>query len=287
MVIQKMMTSFALLTLFMAMPLKTEGFSPFEGPTPVGVYIQTNPWAKRIGLDNPRFVLYENRMVIFLKQDSEGEMLYSTLLDRSAFDELRSRLELVANVSGLKGYYDMAPHITDQPKSLFYFKIESGYVTSRVYGMRMPANKVPSGAESFGLMQPRVPPAELLNLHQFLEQFDVPGASEWEPVYIEVLIWPYEYAPEASIHWPNDWPGLNSEMAFPYGDSYSIFLEREKLPALQEFLATQKERGAVEIENKKWAAWWRPVFPSEPIWRGALTAKGQPQGNSKRDSDLQ
>jgi hypothetical protein len=125
----------------------------------------------------------------------------------------------------------------------------------------------------------------LLNLHQFLTQFDVPGAYEWEPAYIEVFIWPYEYAPEESIAWPNDWPGLNSEMTFPYGDSYSIFLEREKLSALKEFLGTRKERGAVEIEGKKWAAWWRPVFPSEPVWRRALTGRGQSPKNLKKDSD--
>ena len=40
-------------------------FHPFDGPKPVAVLIQTDPWAIVIGADSPRVAVYEDRMVIF------------------------------------------------------------------------------------------------------------------------------------------------------------------------------------------------------------------------------
>jgi hypothetical protein len=31
--------------------------------------------------------------------------------------------------------------------------------------------------------------------------------------HVEVMLWDYSYAPDASIHWPKDWPALNSDRA--------------------------------------------------------------------------
>jgi hypothetical protein len=84
------------------------------------------------------------------------------------------------------------------------------------------------------------------------------------------MIWPYEYAPDVSITWPKNWPGLDSKRAIKRGDSYSIFLDGIMFPELQKFLKTRKEKGAVKIGDKKWAVSFRYVFPSEPMWRKAF-----------------
>ena len=84
---------------------------------------------------------------------------------------------------------------------------------------------------------------------------------------MEVMIWPYENAPDASSVWPKEWPGINSQRSMKRGDSYSIFLDGALLPKLRKFLETGKARGAVEIGGKKWDVSYRFAFPSEPVWR--------------------
>jgi hypothetical protein len=37
-----------------------------------------------------------------------------------------------------------------------------------------------------------------------------------------------------------------------------------------DFLKTQKEKGAVEIDGKKWVVSYRFAFPSEPVWLKAF-----------------
>ena len=54
------------------------------------------------------------------------------------------------------------------------------------------------------------------------------------------------------------------------GDSYSIFMPGKELPKLLDFLKTRKEKGAVEIDGKKWAVSFRYTFPSEPVWLKAF-----------------
>jgi hypothetical protein len=80
------------------------------------------------------------------------------------------------------------------------------------------------------------------------------------------MIWGYEYAPDKSIYWPKNWPGLKSPNTLRRGDSYSIFLPGKEIPKLVDLLAKQKEKGAVEIDGKKWAVSIRYTFPSEPVW---------------------
>ncbi len=84
------------------------------------------------------------------------------------------------------------------------------------------------------------------------------------------MLWDYSYAPESSIVWPKDWPSLESDRTTRRGQAYSIFLDGASLPKLREFLATQNQRGAVEVSGKKLAADYRFVFPGEPVWRNAF-----------------
>ena len=272
---RKWLVGFPFIFLLMTIPMTVKGFNPLDGPLPIGVYIDINPWSAVLGVDAPQFVLYEDQTVIFFKQDSEGGKYYCALMQERDFDELRERLEIVASIPGLRRNYNMAPHISDAPKSKFYFHMGNGFVTSTVYAMQASPNRRFSNAQSLGLLQPHDPPDELLSLYELFKSFEVLGASEWIPHYIEVMIWPYDYAPDESIHWPKDWPGLESDNAVPWGDAYSIYLPGGQLPALQEFLATRRAKGAVEISKKKWAISWKHVFPSEHIWRRAFMQIGE------------
>jgi hypothetical protein len=157
---------------------------------------------------------------------------------------------------------------TDQPEAEFYVRLDDRESALRIYGLRQPDKKprklgAPVDESTF-------PPAEIFEAHKFLWSLNYADSLPWKPKFIEVMIWPYEYAPDRSIIWPKDWPDLKSDRIFKRGESYSIFMDGEMLDDVDKFLRMRKERGAVEISGKKWAVSVRLVFPSEPVWRAAL-----------------
>ena len=91
--------------------------------------------------------------------------------------------------------------------------------------------------------------------------------EQWLPETIEVMLWPYEYAPEESIIWPEGWPDLKSKTTRKRGkDSYSVFLPSKSYSELLQFISTQKEKNAVLINDKKMAISLRFPFPMEARW---------------------
>lgn len=112
-------------------------------------------------------------------------------------------------------------------------------------------------------------PQSVAALHKHLVGRTCEGAP-WIPEHVEVMLSPYEYAPEKSIRWPAEWPGLDSREAAQRGDSYSIYLPGSRLKELRAFLQTRNAKGAVDVGGKKWMASYRHVFPSEPVWSKAF-----------------
>ena len=249
--------------------------SPFDGPEPMAVLIQTDPWAMVMGADTPRIAVYEDGTVIFLKTSGKSAYYHRKDLSATELADFKKRLTPTAHLNDLKRSYNLLPLVTDQPEALFYFRDGDRGLTTRVYGLKTAGTKLPAYTALPGGQMPDAVPDELLELHKYLCAVDYPDSQEWTPRYVEVMIWPYEYAPDASIVWPKDWPGLDSKRSFKRGDSYSIFLDGSVLPELQTFLRTRKEKGAVEIGGKKWAVSFRSVFPSEPVWRKALEGKSE------------
>ena len=68
---------------------------------------------------------------------------------------------------------------------------------------------------------------------------------------------------------------MKPDRAVRRGGLYSTFLDGSMLPRLREFLATRKQRGAVEVDGKKMAVAYRFTFPGEPTWRKALLAAAE------------
>lgn len=246
------------------------GFDPFSGPTPIVVFIGSNPWAAVIGSDTPRVAIYENGDVIFAKQVG-GDLAYRYVkLDKEGLENVRVQIAPIFAIKGLKPLYDVTSGVTDQPTAMFYFRSTNREVATMVYGMTDDDARLSTFTKS-----PRkvaAPPGALLDLHAWLRKLDYPQSTPWTPKYIEVMLWGYSYAPDRSILWPKGWPSLSSERAFKRGDSYSIFLDASSLPELRKFLATRREKGAVEIDGKKMAVSYRFVFPGEPTWRKSFGA---------------
>lgn len=249
-----------------ALPAATAPFDPFAGPKPIAVLTEQDPWLMVIGSDTPRVAVYENGDVVFVKKTGKSAYAYHVVKLSPA--ELGALSQMWAPLAArpLAKKHFVLSGATDQPTAALYFANGTQQWAASVYGLSCrsapPAPTNPKGEEA--------PPAELIAVHKALCALDYPSSRAWEPAYVEVMLWGYSYAPQASVSWPKEWPGLNSPRAMKRGDAYSIFLDGRELPRLEAFLATQKEKGAVELGGKKWAIAYRHTFAGEPIWRKAL-----------------
>jgi sulfur carrier protein ThiS len=258
--------AFLMLTT-VAVPVYSIDFNPHEGPQPIAVLIQTNPWLMVIGSDTPRVAIYDDGQVIFHRTEKEkAPEYYRKQLEESELHALIEKIKACGPFDKVQSFYDIAPGITDQPETIIYLGLEGAELMTFVYGLMVDGTELLAYTSLPTDEQPQELPKQLTALHELLSQLDFDGAEPWQPGYVEVMIWPYEYAPEESIIWPEEWPGIDSGSSYKRGDSYSIFLPGTKLQELREFLGTRKQRGAVEIGGKKWAASYRMVFPGEPVW---------------------
>jgi hypothetical protein len=215
-----------------------------ERVRPIVVLLETEPWAMVIGADSPRFALYRDGLVIY-RRANEYRSVRLNVRER---DTLLADLGIDHLACFVGNYGEQA--VTDQPWHHLLIGRGGPLSPISVYG----AVRAPST------------PAPVVAADERLAAFDHPDARPWLPERIEVMIWPYEYAPEPSIIWPSDWPGLDSEYAVRRGNAYSIFLPAAAYPRLIEFLRTRRRRGAVEIGSRKWSAALRFPFPMERMW---------------------
>lgn len=204
-----------------------------------------------VGSDSPRLALYEDGLVIY-RTDSDFK---SVKLSKHEVDQLQTSLDIDA-LACVVGHYEAADG-TDQATETIFIGRGDKLASISVYG-------APIG--------PKVPKA-MTAAYQKLVKFDHPSARTWLPDKVEVIVWPYNYAPEASIIWPQEWPGLHSADTVKRGNGFSIYLPAADYPRLVEFLKGRNEKGAVEIGGKKWAADVRFPFPREEMWMNA-EAKG-------------
>jgi hypothetical protein len=253
------------LSLFLTMQnARADAFLPFDGPHPLAVLVETNPWLMVIGSDTPSFVLYEDGQVIYRKKSEKKDMPY--LWKQLSSDELQA---LKAKLKSFGPYrkglnrIDVA-NVSDQPETKLYLNFEGAELVASIYGMNFMNESRAEGRSKQRL------PAELRQVYELLSSLEFKGATEWAPKYIEAMVWNYDYAVEPSITWPKTWPGLNSPTTIKKSNRYSIFVPGAESRNLAAFLRTRKEKGAVEIDGKKFAISVRPTFPSELVWRKVL-----------------
>lgn len=238
----------------------SETAQPRVGPRPVAVWLITSSWSMVIDAETPWFALYDDGQAIFVEQASAGQYTHmATRLTPSEMADVKAKL-LAFIAEPVPKKIDLAPGVTDQPVSHFYLDVDGHKAATSIYGLGTRAGAVRRRTAG----QQRVAdvlPANLEGLHRYLSQFHQAQAKKWVPDQLEVMLWDYSYAPEASIPWPRNWPGLDDPTTLRRGDAYSVFLPGTQEEALIAFLASRKEKGAVELGGRKWAAAYRPVFP--------------------------
>lgn len=230
-----------------------------EEPFPEIVLLELDPWVKVLGSESPRFALYSDGQVIYRTKGG----FRSVRLSEAQVRSIQSSL-FAANSPTLSGRYNVV-EATDQPdSSLLLYGNPSVFLN--VYGS-LDDEQVTS----------RLPPP-VAKAFDTIRSFDSDRSVPWMPAQIEVMITPYEYAPEPSIRWKEEWPDLSAPTTIKRGDSYSLFLASSEVPALNEFLAQKNERGAVEINGRKWSLSYRIPFPRERLWMA-------PNNEAKEGSD--
>lgn len=223
---------------------------------PTLVLIEPNPWAMVIGSDSPAFAAYEDGTVIW--RTSNG--FRTTRLNGSELDRLIAGMDPDA-LRRSYGRYE-ASDWTDQPEEelLLYRGGRPAFIS--VYG----SLKSPDVRAKI--------PREIVTAFDRLKAFHPAESVEWLPDRIEVMVWPYEYAPEPSIQWPKDLPDLSDPRTIKRGDSFSIFVTSSRLAEVRALLARTSGKGAIDIDGKEWSASIRFPFPTERLWMAPNTEVG-------------
>lgn len=204
-----------------------------------------------VGSDSPTFVLYESNRAIWKAPDEDGFVFMTAVLTDEESDNLQSMADSLIEFDEHIGLTDW----TDQPTQEIYFRLHNRLIRRSLYGsLRFPQGEM-------GVRQSA--PEPFLELFDALVDFESANAESWTPDYLEVMIWPYEYAPDESIGWPEDWPDTEAPTTMRRGDSYSIYLPYSEERRLREFLGSRKPKGAVLINSRKWAAAVRTPLPHE------------------------
>ena len=225
---------------------------------PLFVLKGQNPWRTVLGSESPTFALYDDGSVIYQRESG----FKSVQLGSEELRRLVTALGL-AELPKFAKHYEVAPY-TDANTHIFYVFNGAKISVISVYG-ELRVRAVEMDGKPVDKLVTMVP-EPLAAAYEKANAFDHPKARGWLPDKIEVFVWPYEYAPEPSIHWPKSWPGLNDPTTSRSGENYRLYVPAADLPALERFLATQREKGAVEIDGKKWAASLRYPFPKEQLW---------------------
>lgn len=234
---------------FFERPLTLAAARKSDVPSPLVVLLDRDPWAAVIGSGSPKFALYEDGTVI--QQTANG--FSATRLTGRELERFFDRLNL-PTLSRHYGQFE-AENATDQPdQDLLVYWTERPIFVS-VYGS-LKDSKVRAKI-----------PKDVIAAYDMLAEFKHPKSRAWLPEDIEVMIWPYEYAPEPSVSWPQEWPGLDDPKTIRRGGgSFSIFMPSLKLAEIRAFLKRRNEKGAFEIGGQKWAASIRFPFPHEKLW---------------------
>ena len=160
------------------------------------------------------------------------------------------------NLARLKDSYTISEW-TDQPTNVLLLRTsDRKHKKISIYGNIRSLKAQP--AEAVPL------PNELMGALRQVLKYENANSSSWMPEYVEVMIWPFEYARGKVADWPAKWRGLADKKTINRKGTYSIFLPQSEYEELERFIGQMKPTQAVRIENKKWAVSTRFPFPHEP-----------------------
>lgn len=236
-------------------------------PAPILVVREMDPWRMVIGSDSAKFAIYDDGSVIYQAAKPTAERPFS----RRQIDDPAKASERLLGFDPAKVdvEYELSS-ATDQISTTIWtpekkIKIYGDWRKPLTFGgLDNPDMKAIDERER---KMWEALPNEVRAFLAAIEKEREKEGDPWLPESVEVMLWPYDYAPDASIVWPAGWPDLKSKTTRKRDeDSYSVFLPSESYPELRKFILTRKEKGAVLINEKKMAISYRFPFPKEAAW---------------------
>jgi hypothetical protein len=243
-----------------------------EWAAPVVSLTEMNPWRMVIGSDSATFVLYEDGRVIFHDPDLHQPPGYRVArLSATELQALRAQLKL-ERLASLQERYETS-FATDLPTtSIVTFADKQPHPVS-VYGVLDAGQAKQVIATTIGpsSRQPDPVPPEFAEIFHVLKTSRPKESQPWTPEVIEVMVSPYENAPEQK-RWPAGWVDLSSPGAVePKGDyAGKFFVDGRDLPQLSAFLQSLGEKEAVVMNGRKLFVSLRVVLPGETRWAKSL-----------------
>lgn len=219
---------------------------------PIFWYQVSDPWAMFMGAEGPLFILYNSGKVLFWK----NRAYYLTQLSEDEKSQITSDLDLTDTLFNKSRYFNATnpdPNgliiATDNPSYTVSVNPDSlvrvsvyGYISSKEYRKRFPS--------------------QILQIHDFVLNFEADKSYLWVPDKIEVMLSDYSYSPDTPIKWPFNWPDLSSSDTRKQGDNViSIFLDKKYFGQLKKLMKKRKEKQAFEIDRKKYFIGYRFPIP--------------------------
>jgi len=234
---------------------------------PILVVVEHNPWLMVIGSDSPTFALYDDGSVIWRGDNPTPEEPFLHGVTPSA---AAARREIIPyDLARFADHYTLSDW-SDQPTTVIWTPRKR----ISIYGhwRRVTDRKPESDPRLQAIFDEEVRraaslPAELRATLLRIDEQRKHKGDAWLPERVEVMLWPYDHAPEESVPWPEGWPDLSAATTVKRGsDSYSVIVPAAKLAPLRELLALRRPKGALLVEGRKMSAAFRFPFPGEARW---------------------
>ena len=228
-------------------------------PAPLLVVREMDPWRMVIGSDSAKFAVYDDGSVIYQAAKPTEERPFEKRKVENP--KLVVGKLLAVDLAKMEKSYELTAATDQITTTIWTPERRIG-----IYGnWREPSPKAANDEQR--KMWESLPGG----IREFLKRVEKERETEgeaWMPESIEVMFWPYEYAPEESIVWPASWPDLKAATTKKRegDDFYRVFLPSSKLAELRKFMATRKDKGAVLINGKKMTVSYRFPFPGEDRW---------------------
>jgi hypothetical protein len=205
----------------------------------------------------PKFLLYSDGSLMIEDQHSKSRLVVAHLSKQ----ELR---DTIKRLSAQDAFWLLLPDYklttwSDQPLHVITVRLPGRKaVCVSVYGDLRP-----------GTQTERAPPVVFTEFIAALAGVTPAKMAPWDPGYVEIIWSDYDYAPDKSLSWPKEWPGLDSSLGRPWkGDLIKAVLvfPSSHLAELDAFFAQRPERGAVLINGKKMSGHYRWPLRGEKKW---------------------
>jgi hypothetical protein len=219
---------------------------------PIFWYQVSDPWSMFMGAEGPLFILYNSGKVLFWKNGAYN----FTQLDEDEKSQIVTDLHLTDTLFNKSRYFNATnpdPNgeiiATDNPSYTVSVNRDSlvrvsvyGYISSKEYRKRFPS--------------------QILQIHDFILNFEPVRYYQWVPDKIEVMLSDYSNSPDIPIMWPANWPDLNSSDTRKHGENVtSVYLDKKYFGQLKRLMKKRKEKQAFEINGKKYFIGYRLPIP--------------------------